>query len=287
MSKQYISHQEAGMSICVPYDELYIYLIEGQVSESDELDLGGAFLGNWVEDGSAFLFFSEPSKDVVDTLLKNRKDLSYIDEYHLPYEQWQGGILEPIKIGHLSITPPWVEAATAPGEIKITLDPGVVFGTGLHPTTMDCLRGLIYLHENQIPVNKVLDLGTGTGILALAAAVLIADDVSAVDLNPLAVKTAKRNVLLNHLEGIIKVIEGHAQDFVDQPADLVIANIHHAVIERLFEMKNFRDKNRYMISGLMRSQVRDLKTQIAEYGLEIVREWDHEMTWYTVLLARS
>ena len=275
------------MSGRLPYEDLYIYLIEGIVSQRDERVLGEAFLGNWVENNSAFLFFSEPSKDAVETLLKNRKDLAYIDEYHFPYEQWQGGILEPIKIGHLSIVPPWVEGAPAPGEINITLDPGVVFGTGLHPTTMDCLRAMIYLHEKQIPLNKILDLGSGTGILALTAAVLGADDVTAVDLNPLAVKTAERNVLLNRLEGIINVFEGRAQDFVERPADLVIANIHHAVLRRLFEMKDFREKKRYIISGLMRSQVRDLKTQIAKYGFGVTREWDHEMTWYTLLLAWS
>ena len=275
------------MNRSVPYEDLYIYLFEGQVSEGDEIALGPAFLGTWVEDDSAFLFFSEPSKGVVDRLLKRRKDLAYIEEYHLPYEQWQGGILEPIRMAPLMIVPPWAKIEPAPGEIKIMLDPGVVFGNGLHPTTTDCIGAMIYLREMQTRMNKVLDLGTGTGILALVAGFLGAGAVTAIDLNPLAVKTAKRNVLLNHLEGIINVMEGQAQDFVEQPADLIIANIHHAVIERLFEMRNFREKKRFIISGLMRSQIRDLKSQITKHGLEVIREWDHEMTWYTVLLARS
>ena len=271
----------------LPYKDLYIYLIDGQVSEGEEISLGEAFLGNWVEDNYAFLFFSKPSKGVVDTLLKCREDLAFIDEYHLPYEQWQGGILEPIRIEPLMIVPPWVKVEPAPTEIKIVLDPGVVFGTGLHPTTTDCIEAVIYLREEQVLMKKVLDLGTGTGILALVAGFLGADDVTAVDLNPLAVKTAKRNVHLNHLEGIINVIEGQAQDFVYQPADLVIANIHHGVINPLFEMKDFREKNRFIVSGLMRSQIRDLKSQTAGHGLEVIREWDYEMTWYTLLLARS
>jgi ribosomal protein L11 methyltransferase len=271
----------------MPYEDLYIYLIEGQVSEGDEIVLGDAFLGNWVEDNSAFLFFSEPSKGLVDTLLRRRKNLTYIDEYHFPYEQWQGGILEPTRIEPLIFIPPWVKFEPAPDEIKIVLDPGVVFGNGLHPTTTDCIGAIIYLKEKQTRLNKVLDIGTGTGILALVAGFLGADDVTAIDPNPLAVKTAKRNVLLNHLEGIVNVIEGKAQEFVNHPADLVIANIHHAVIERLFTVKNFREKKRFIISGLMRSQIRDLKSQITKYGLKVIREWDHEMTWYTLLLARS
>jgi len=136
-------------------------------------------------------------------------------------------------------------------------------------------------------MDKVLDLGTGTGILALAAGFLGAREVTAVDLNPLAVKTTKRNFLLNHFEGIIKVVQGQAQDFVNQPADLVIANIHHEVVKDLLETDGFRQKHRFIISGLMRSQVRDVKGQLQKYGLEVVREWDHEMTWYTLLLARS
>ena len=271
----------------LPYDDLYIYLIEGRVSEADEIDLGKAFLGNWVEDDTAFLFFSEPSKGLVDTLLRSREDLGYIDEYHLPYEQWQGGIFEPIRVEPLLIAPPWLEVESAPGEIKLVLDPGVVFGNGLHPTTIDSLRALIYLHESQISIKEVLDLGTGTGILALAAAYLGADNVTAVDLNPLAVKTAERNVLLNDFGEIINVVEGQAQDFVDRPADLVLANIHHAVIKRLLEMKDFREKNRFIISGLMRSQSRDLKTRLKTHGFEVIREWDHEMTWYTLLVDRS
>jgi len=149
-----------------------------------------------------------------------------------------------------------MEVEPEPGDIKIIIDPGVVFGTGLHPTTKHCLRAMVTLQEGQIPMEKVLDLGTGTGILALAAGFLGAGEVTAVDLNPLAVKTTKRNVLLNHLEGIIKVVQGKAQDFVDQSADLVIANIHHEVVKDLLETDGFRQK-------------------------------DHEMTWYTLLLKGS
>lgn len=282
-----MSHRDSGMSRYRPYEDLYIYLVKGQVSEKNETVLGDAFIGNWVEDDTAFLFFSEPSSGIVITLLKNREDLALIDEYHLPYEQWQGGVLEPVRIDPFLIVPPWVEAEPRPADIKIILDPGVVFGTGFHPTTKDCLRAMVTLQERQIPIGKVLDLGTGTGILAMAAAFLGAGEVTAVDLNPLSVKTAKRNVLLNHLEGVIKVVEGEAQGFVDQSADLVIANIHHKVIQDLFETDGFLQKRRFIISGLMRSQVRDVKSQTQKCGLEVIREWDHEMNWYTLLLAKS
>ena len=273
------------MHVYLPYDHLYIYLIEGEVSENDEATLGESFLGNWVEDESAFLFFSVPSKEIVHTLIENREDLAYIGEYNFPYEQWQGGILEALRIEDFIIVPPWVEVEPKPGDIKIIIDPSVVFGTGLHPTTKDCLKAMVALKKVQFPLERVLDLGTGTGILAVAAGFLGAREVTAVDLNPLAVKTAKRNVCLNNFENKIRVIQGKAQDFVDQHADLVIANIHHGVITELLGKYGFRQKSRLIISGLMRSQVRDVEAQLEKYGLTVIRKWDHEMTWYTLLLT--
>jgi len=270
-----------------PYEDLYIYLVEGQVSETYEALLGDDFIGNWVEDDTAFLFFSKPSKDKVKNIIKNHQDLAYIDEHHMTYEQWQGGILEPVRIEPFLITTPWVEVDPKQADIKIILDPGVVFGTGLHPTTEDCLKALGNLREEHVPIGRVLDLGTGTGILSLAAAFIGAKEVTAVDLNPLAVKTAKNNVHLNKLKGIITVVEGRAQTFVDESADLVIANIHYKVIDDLFRTEGFRKKPRFIISGLMRSQVRDLKNMIENDGIQVIREWDHEMTWYTLLLAKT
>ena len=83
-------------------------------------------------------------------------------------------------------------------KLSILLDPGLVFGTGTHPTTRDCLDAL-ELAAGSKKFNTVLDLGTGTGLLALAAAKLGSKGVVAADLNLLAAKTAERNVKLNHL----------------------------------------------------------------------------------------
>ncbi len=135
----------------------------------------------------------------------------------------------------------------------------------------------------QRPFDRVLDLGTGTGILAVAAALLGAKRVLAVDLNPLCVRTANENVRLNDLNGIIRVVEGTAEDFVDETADIVIANIHQEIIERLLGKKGFHKKHRLIISGLMRSQYRDVRAQLEKYDFRIVHEWDRDMTWYTML----
>ncbi|MBW1772966.1 MAG: 50S ribosomal protein L11 methyltransferase [Deltaproteobacteria bacterium] len=265
------------------YNDLYIYLLQGAVDSKEEGFLGDAFLGNWVEDSSSFLFFSEPSPEIVSRLLESRPALKLIDDYHFTYEQWQGGGLEPFKVEHIHVVPPWRSVDAAEHEIRIILDPGVVFGTGLHPTTRDCLRAMVYLRRNYV-WKRVADFGTGTGILAIAAMLLGGEEVLAVDLNPLCVKTAQGNVSLNGLGQSVRVLEGDVLDFAEEAADLAIANIHYDVLHRLLGMEEFLKKEWYLFSGLMRSQVRDMKGLMTGKGLELVKEWDHEMTWYTLLV---
>jgi ribosomal protein L11 methyltransferase len=269
-----------------PYGDLYIYLIRGPVKEKNETAFGSAFLGNWVEDDNSFLFFSKPSFDAVSRLLKNESGMALIDDYHFTYEQWQGGPSKSIKVENLLIAPPWVKIEAHGDERKIILDPGVVFGTGMHPTTRDCLKAMVTLRKYH-RMERVLDLGTGTGILALGAIRLGAQAVTAVDLNPLCVKTAKRNVLLNKLERRIRVFAGKAEDFLDVMADLVISNIHHGAVATLLGTDGFRRKGWLIISGLMRSQARDVKAELGKSGLKIIHEWDHEMTWYTFLVKNE
>jgi ribosomal protein L11 methyltransferase len=148
------------------------------------------------------------------------------------------------------------------------------------------LRALDYA-KRQRPFERVVDFGTGTGLLALAAALLNAKRVLAVDMNPLCVKTAMENVRLNDLDKIVQVVEGPAEDFVDEPADVMVANIHYDVMETLFSKRNFKDKDRVIVSGLMRSQAREIEIQLEKCHFQIHRVWDHEMTWFTILAGRS
>lgn len=269
-----------------PYQYLYVYLINGLVSKRDEAIFGDSFLGNWVEDNSSFLFFKRPANEAVASLLNIRPGLELIDDYKFSYEEWHGGGLDTIRIGNFLIMPPWAKTSPSEGEIQILADPGVVFGNGLHPTTRDCLRALSYARR-QRPFERVLDFGTGTGLLALAAGFLGAKEVLAVDLNPLCVKTAMENVRLNDLDKTIQVVEGPAEDFVDEPADVMVANIRYDVVETLLSRRNFNDKERVIVSGLMRSQAREIKIQLERCHFQIQRVWDHEMTWFTILAERG
>lgn len=265
-----------------PCPDLYIYLMKGVLRERDEEFLGNAFIGNWVEGESSFLFFSSPSRERVKGLLNYRPDLELDDDYHFSYDEWQGGGLDVLEIDPFVIVPPWLKNQLDNNAIKILLDPGVVFGNCLHPTTRDCLRALS-LVAGETELGRVLDLGTGTGVLAIAAALLGAKNVLAIDLNPLCVKTAKKNVELNHQQKVIHVIEGKAGDFVDEPMDLMVANIHHEVVKSLLEKSSFKKRIKLIISGLMRSQYREIKEQLERRGFKPLREWDHDTTWFTIL----
>jgi len=264
------------------YKDLYIYYLEGSLKREEESHLGLTFLGNWAEEDSSFLFFTQPSKDLVQQIIDKDKRLRLIDEFHFTYEEWLGGKVIPRKVSRFLIVPPWEDRQQNDGELKMLLNPGVVFGTSLHPTTRDSLLALLEISDKLLSY-RVLDLGTGTGILSIGAALLGAERVLAVDNNPLAVKTATLNVKLNGLEESIEVREGLAEDTVKSPSDLLIANIHYDIILKLIKEGGFIKKKYFILSGLMRSQARNIKLELSRYPTEIIHEWDNDMVWHTIL----
>ena len=257
-----------------PYGMLHIYYLSGRLAPDAE-NFGGAYLGNWEEEDTSFLFFSRPAGGQVEKLLAAQPHLSLLDTFQMTYEQWQGGIVEPLTIAGFTLFPPWIEGRsgpTAPEGIALILDPGLVFGSGTHPTTADCLRALKKAFCQHPAPEIVLDLGTGTGVLALAAAKLGARRVLAVDLNPLAACTAKRNAALNDLSTQVLSVRGRAETVIDTPADLLVANIHFEVLDRVMAAPGFVDKPRVILSGLLRSEARIVKDELTRRGFRIVTQ---------------
>ena len=198
----------------------------------------------------------------------------------MTYEQWQGGRLAPFTVGEFSIVPPW-QARPPDGQTRtVYLDPGVVFGNGLHPTTRDCLLALTHAWGEQ-PAETVLDMGTGTGILAVAAASLGGRKVLAADVNLLAVLTAARNISLNRQKHRVLAIQGDARDIIALPADLIIANIHYDVLAKMITATSFKRGQRFILSGLLKSQAADIRYQLDRKAMRIDKEWLHEGIWHT------
>ncbi len=268
-----------------PYGELCIYHLSGRLARDLEPDLGPGFLGNWVEEDTSFLFFSGPADEAVGRATALGGNVTVLDRFFTTWDQWQGGDVEPFSAGPLYVHPPWNPGNPPLGSLALSLDPGMVFGTGTHPTTRDCLSAL-YLAMSESPARRVLDLGTGTGLLALAAARLGAREILAVDLNPLAADTARKNVRDNGLESRVTVVHGSAEAHAGRPWDLVVANIHFAVMKRLLETPAFSKSETLILSGLLRSEVREIRHLLNRLGVAPVREWDWENTWFT-LLARK
>lgn len=260
---------------------LHIYYIGGVVPPHAELSARD-FVGNWVEDDFSFLFFTAPADQAVRAILQEYPDCHLLDHYQMTYAEWQGGVIEPVRCGRFLLNPTWIKASPGDNQVALTVDSGVVFGNGLHPTTQACLEAIDIACAGG-KVRTMLDLGTGTGVLALAAAKLGCDKVVAVDFNYLAALTARRNVGLNGLDKRIVVVNGRAEEHLALGADLLVANIHYAVMRRLVTEEGFLRCRWFVLSGLLASESARILDHLATLPVLILKRWHQDDVWHTIL----
>ena len=260
---------------------LFIYYIEGIVPALHTI-VAEDFIGNWVEDDFSFLFFIQPANERVQEILIEFPGLKLLDEYQMTYAEWQGGIIEPVRIGRFLLNPTWIKASPGADDIAITLDSGVVFGNGTHPTTQACLEAIDIACSGK-KASTMLDLGSGTGILALAAAKLGCEKIIAVDYNYLATQTARLNVCLNHLEDHILVINGRAEQHTSVATDLLVANIHYDVMKDLVRTEGFLKQKWFILSGLLRSEAEKITKFLYTQPVLILKRWNQDDIWHTIL----
>lgn len=176
----------------------------------------------------------------------------------------------PVKISErFTIVPTWEEyTPVSTDELIIELDPGMAFGTGTHPTTVMCLQAL----ENVVSKNDaVIDVGTGSGVLSIGAAMLGAKQVHALDLDEVAVAAARENVELNKVDGIVQVFHGNLLDTVKEPADVVVANILAEIIVTFTDdaYSIVKPGGVYVTSGIIGAKKDDVKEALEKSGFTI------------------
>ncbi|HEX5563616.1 MAG TPA: 50S ribosomal protein L11 methyltransferase [Sporosarcina sp.] len=177
----------------------------------------------------------------------------------------------PVKIsGRFTIVPTWeIYEPVDSDELIIELDPGMAFGTGTHPTTVMCLQALEkYVKKG----DSVIDVGTGSGVLSIGAALLGASRVHALDLDEVAVTAAKENISLNNVDDVVEVTHGNLLDSVKEPASIIVANILAEVIMTFSEdaYSILPEDGLFIVSGII-AQKRDLvKDDLQSKGFEII-----------------
>jgi len=240
------------------------------------------FQGTWAEDGCSFLFFTSCEDALVEWIVENTEGIRFMDRFEMTMAEWHGDAVEPFVVGDIRVIPSWEYAK--PEKIarkQVVLNPGVVFGTGRHPTTEDTLELMQSILRSE-PVRTCLDIGTGTGLLSLAAAVMGVDSVVACDFNMLAVKTALANAKRNELEQNILTVCGKGEELISTRADILVANIHYDVMKILVETKGFYEKKWFVLSGLFNSQSENILSRLYDRPVTILERRCPDGVWNTI-----
>lgn len=196
-------------------------------------------------------------------------------EMDVSESQWENNWKQFFKcteIGkRLCIRPSWEEYDNKDGRVILSIDPGAAFGTGTHATTSMCLQAL---EELVTPDITVLDIGSGSGILSIAAILLGAKDVVGVDIDPVAVRVAKENAELNGVLEKAKYILGNLDDEITEKYDIVVANIvADAIIALSDSAANHMKENGYFLcSGIIDIRAEEVETALISKGFNIIRK---------------
>lgn len=194
------------------------------------------------------------------------------------------------RVGRFAIRGTHLPGARAPGRLTLLLDAGAAFGSGEHGSTRGCLRALQRIAHRR--PRRILDLGTGSGILALAAAKLLRRPVLATDLDPWAVAVAARNVALNSARGRVRVVPAdgwrHRAVRAGRPYDLVLANILARPLAAMARdlARALAAGGTAILAGLLASQARQVLAAHRRIGLRLDFALVEER-WITLVLRKA
>ena len=220
---------------------------------------------------------------------EGRDDTVYtIDFYDYEEEDYQNSWKKYFYTQKISerfvVKPTWREYEPLEDELVIEIDPGRAFGTGTHPTTSLCIK---LMEENIKEGNTVIDVGTGSGILMVAAEKLGAGKIIGTDIDPMAVEVAEENLLLNKVD--MEKAKAYAGDLVtvvkDEKFDVVVANILADVLLILLKdiSRVVKKDGLVIFSGIIEDKLEEMKREIENVGLEIL-EIKADKEWRAILM---
>jgi ribosomal protein L11 methyltransferase len=234
----------------------------------------------------------EAIKEAINNLLvydfdlgANKITISEVNE-----EEWATAwkkYYNPVKISErFTIVPTWeTYEPVSTDELIIELDPGMAFGTGTHPTTVMSLQAL---ERNVKKGDKVIDVGTGSGVLSIGAAMLGAAEVRALDLDDVAVTAARLNVKLNKVQNVVSVSQNNLLDNIEGPVDVVVANILAEVIVRFVDdaAKVLKPGGIFITSGIISAKKDEVKEALIKEGF-IIKEVTVMEDWVAIVAQKK
>ncbi|MGM0238818.1 50S ribosomal protein L11 methyltransferase [Enterococcus sp. AZ103] len=192
----------------------------------------------------------------------------------------------PVRVTrYLTIVPSWEKYTPAFADEKIiTLDPGMAFGTGTHPTTNLTLQAL----ETVIRGGEtVLDVGTGSGVLSIASSLYGAKEIFAYDLDEVAVRSAQENIDLNAQMENVHVAANYLLKGIDKRADIIVANILADIIKLMLQdaWRLLKDDGTFIISGIIEDKKLMILAELAEVGFVVDRIFQQK-DWFAIILKK-
>ncbi|MFC7393298.1 50S ribosomal protein L11 methyltransferase [Scopulibacillus cellulosilyticus] len=231
-------------------------------------------------------------KEAINNLLLHQIDLgeNTITISEVNEEEWATAwkkYYKPVKITErITITPTWEEyKQERQNETVIELDPGMAFGTGTHPTTVLCIQALEKVLKQG---DKVIDVGTGTGVLSIAAAKLGAESVLAFDLDDVAVQSAKINVKLNKVQDKVTVKQNNLLDnLTDSAPRVIVANLLAEIVIRLSDdaAKVLSSDGYFITSGIIKNKKDEVKDKLESSGFAINEVLEKE-DWVAIIAEK-
>lgn len=228
-------------------------------------------------------------REKIETLLKKYPGDNYIiSEKKITAKNWnkswEAGI-GPLEIGDFVVTPTWSQETVSEHKIHLLIDPKMSFGTGYHATTRLMLKALPVVISYG---DRVLDVGTGTGILSIASVKLGAKEATGIDIDEWSYQNALENIELNKVSRQVSIKHGSIEKVPEEDLyQVILANINRNIINKLAGdiLKRLSSEGKLLLSGLLKDDLKNLNQQHWFTNLTLMEQWE-EGEWIALLLGK-